>query len=245
MSYDESFLKKTFRQIRPGYILAAAIVAGYIIGLIAQYIPVCTPPSSQCDVFAVDLLAQQNAMVYDHAYWQLFTSIFVTNSYGDAALNAIAVLVLDFFLPDTFDNTRYFAIFLFSAFLGNILTLSQGPFYASAGASGGIFGLFAAAFSYNWAENKKIDLSTLTLLLIIFVASSFLAPNIDWIAHVGGIIGGLISGPLLYSVIKGSNKETTEFGPSAKSSTFSKFILIAVILLLIIGSSVQFLLAVT
>ncbi len=181
-------------------------------------------------------------MVYSGAYWQLFTSIFVTDSFLDAAFNAIAVLVLDFFLPDTMNNTRYFGIFLSTALLGNILTLAEGANYASAGASGGIFGVFAAAFAYNWAENKRIDLSTLVLFVALFVGSSFLTANVNWIAHLGGSIGGFILGPLLYDSLKQTREE---YGLSAKSSFQTRLIVVLIILLMVVGSTIQFILFVT
>ncbi len=174
-------------------------------------------------------------MVYGGAYWQLFTSIFITNSYLDAAFNAIAVLVLDFFLPDTFNNTRYFAIFFFAALLGNLLTLVEGPFYASAGASGGIFGVFAAVFAYGWAENNRIDFSTVVLFLALFFGS--LIGNVNWIAHLGGSTGGFISGPLLYYSVRESK---TEYGMSTRSSRNSRVVLLLIILFMIVGSAIQF-----
>jgi rhomboid protease GluP len=235
-----SFFRDLAKKIRPGYIAAAAIVLGYIIGTIGDQITFCNLVSSCPN--ATDLLVQQNGMVYSGAYWQLFTSIFVTDSFLDAAFNAIAVFVLDFFLPDTMNNTRYFGIFLATALLGNILTLAEGANFASAGASGGIFGVFAAAFAYNWAENKRIDLSTLVLFLALFIGSSFLGQDINWIAHLGGSIGGFILGPLLYD----SLKQTREaYGLSAKSSFATKMIVLLFILIMIVGSILQFLLFVT
>jgi rhomboid protease GluP len=238
---EDSLFQNISKRIRPGYIAAAAIVAGYIIGTIGQGITFCRLGNHPCPN-AAELLAQQNSMVYGNAFWQLFTSIFVVAGpfgFEDAAFNAIAVIVLDFFLPDTIDNTRYFTIFFTSALLGNVMTLIEGPFYASAGASGGIFGVFAAAFSYNWAENKRIDMPTLVLFLALFFGSSFLVGNVNWIAHLGGSIAGFIFGPLLYrSVTKGK----TDYGISAHSSFRTKIIVSLGILLVFSAASIQFLL---
>jgi rhomboid protease GluP len=235
--FENSFFHNVAKKIRPGYIAAAAIILGYIIGVLGDGVQFCNLATNPCP-HATDLLAQQNSMVYSSAYWQLFTSIFVTDSFEDAAFNAIAVLVLDFFLPDTFNNTRYFAIFFISALLGNLLTLVEGPSYASAGASGGIFGVFAAAFAYNWAENKRIEMSTLVLFLALFFGSSFLVSNVNWIAHLGGSIGGFISGPIIYNLARQSK---TEYVVSTQSSAFSRVVLLLAISIMIIGSVIQFL----
>lgn len=244
---ENSFFQNIVKKIRPGYIAATVIILGYIIGVLGGGVKFCNLASSCANApNATQLLAQQNSMVYyNSAYWQFFTSIFVTGGltgFYDAALNAFAVLVLDFFLPDTFNNTRYFAIFFIAALLGNLLTLFEGPLYASAGASGGIFGVFAAAFAYSWAENKRIDFSTLVLFLALFFGSSFLAQNVNWIAHLGGSIGGFILGPILYNSVSQSK---TEYGISTHSSSYTKVIVLLAILVMFVGSAVQFLIFVS
>lgn len=234
---DSSFGKVLMR-IRPGYILATAIIMGFIIGEIGDSIELCYLATSCPNV--TDLLVQQNGMVFGHAYWQLFTSIFVTDSFEDALFNALAVIVLEYFLPETFNKTRYFAIFFSAALLGNILTLSEGPSYASAGASGGIFGVFAAAFAYNWAENKRIDLATLVLFIVLFFGSSFfIVQDVDWIAHLGGSIAGFISAPLLFSSLKRSE---SSLGLSSKSARSSQLVLALIVVFMVVGSIFQFVL---
>lgn len=229
--------------MKPGYVLTAAIVLGFIIGEIGDSVHLaCYLDPISCPTLT-DLLAQQNSMVYSHAFWQLFTSIFVTDSFADAALNAIAVLIIDYFLPDTFNNTRYFSIFFLSALLGNILTLAEGPFYASAGASGGIFGIFAATFAYYWTENKKIDFATLVLFLALFFGSIyFVGPNVvNWVAHLGGSIGGLIAGPILYLSL---GKDATRFEVNSRSSKISEVLLALAVVFMLVGSLIQFLFAI-
>ncbi|MGI0083496.1 MAG: rhomboid family intramembrane serine protease [Nitrososphaerales archaeon] len=180
-------------------------------------------------------------VVLEHTYFQLFTSIFVTDSAIDVILNALAVIILDAFIDSAFNHTRYLGIFFFSALLGNALTLLLGPIYSSAGASGGIFGLFAATFAYRWAEDKKIDRGTLILFAAIFVSSSII-PGVNWMAHVGGSIGGFIAGPLLYFALK---KKLMNYESISDSAESTKLITWGLILFMIIGSAVQFYLFVT
>ena len=185
-------------------------------------------------------LAQNNGLVvYFHTYWQLFSSILVTDSILDASFNALAVLILDRFIENSFNKSRYFMVFFFTAILGNILTLLQGPVYLSAGASGGIFGLFAGTFSYTWAAEKKIDGPTLGFFLVLFVGSSFILPNINWVAHLGGALGGFVAGPLLYRSVRNNavryeNVSTSKFSTNIATALF--------ILLLALLSAVQFIL---
>jgi rhomboid protease GluP len=228
-------------QVRSSWLLIGGIIGGFIIGTITDGLDCPTHFLGSCERIS-DLLAQQNSMVvYNHAYWQLVTSIFVTDSALDAIFNAIAVFVLDIFLSSSFNRTRYFAIFFASALVGNLLTLIEGPNYASAGASGGIFGLFAAAFSFSWAEDKKIDKVTLILFGIIFTGSSLpiIFGNVNWVAHVGGAICGFLAGPILYVALR---ERILNFQSVSNSSKTTRTVVSLLIALMIIGSIVQFLL---
>ncbi|MHB8566275.1 MAG: rhomboid family intramembrane serine protease [Nitrososphaerales archaeon] len=226
--------------IRPAWVLAIMILAGWVIGAIGTSITVCPPPSAfqHCGP-ATFYLAQNNGyVIYFHFYFQLGSSVFVTNSIEDVAFNALAVLILDRLADPSFNATRYFSIFIASALMGNILTLLEGPYYLSAGASGGIFGLYAAAFSYHWAEEKKIDIPTLGFFLMIFITSSFLFSNVNWLAHVGGSIAGFIAGPLLYYYLR-NNLAT--FGSASQSLPISRLIAGALIAAFFLTVTLQFL----
>ena len=164
------------------------------------------PPSIQnaCQAATIYLAQENGVVVYAHQFYQLFTSTLVTDSPLDAGFNAIAVLILDRLTEDNLNKTRYFLIFFSTAILGNLLTLLQGPNYASAGASGGIFGIFASLVVFSWLKDKKVDQPTLVLFIIIFFGSSIL-PDVNYVAHIGGAVGGFIAGGLLYSVRKAYN----------------------------------------
>jgi rhomboid protease GluP len=230
-----------WRNMRPGWLLAGLIILGFVLGLIGDLFSTCpTPLASVCgsSLTATSLLAQNNAIVvYLHQFYELFTSILVTDSPVDAGFNAVAVLILDRLTDDTFNMPRYFLIFFLTAILGNLLTLLEGPGYASAGASGGIFGLIAAVFSYSWAKENKIELTTLIFFLVVFVGSSFLIPNVNYIAHLGGAIGGFVAGPLLYRSLK---PQLLSYGDTSTSTGFTKRITAILIIGLVIGSIVQF-----
>jgi len=171
-------------------------------------------------------MAQNNTIVlYLGQYFQLFTSIFVTDSPLDAAFNAIAVLVIDRLADDTLNKARYFLIFFFTALVGNLFTLLQGPSYpASAGASGGIFGIIAAVFAYSWAKEKRIEISSFVFFLLVFVGSSFLIPDVNWVAHLGGAVGGFICGPILYHNLK-EKQNDLNLSKSSRSTNIATAVL--------------------
>ncbi|MGI0091759.1 MAG: rhomboid family intramembrane serine protease [Nitrososphaerales archaeon] len=224
--------------------LAALIFIGWLIAVIGDSVSIC-PSSipSGCNTAAY-YLAQNNAVVVIlHQYYQIFTSILVTGSQLDegaldAGFNAIAVLILDRLTEDVLDKPKYFLVFFLTAILGNLLTLLEGPDYVSAGASGGIFGIFAAIISFSWAREKRVDAPTLTLFLVIFFGSSIL-PHVNWVAHVGGALGGFIMGNVLYQMAK---PRISDYSASNDSSFAAKLGTAGLISLLTITSIIQFVL---
>jgi len=244
-NYNLNAISARLKSVRPAWVLAGAIIVGFIIGIIGDNITVChvsTQPTGCAP--ATYLLAQNNELIIQaHTYWQLFTSIFVTDSFFDAGFNALAVLILDRILDDAFNFPRFFTIFFITALLGNIFSLyGNSQIYVSAGASGGIFGLFAAMFSYSWASQKKIDTAGLLFFLALFFTSSFLFSNVDYFAHLGGSIGGFICGPLLYELLK---NKVSRYESVKTSSSLGKLLSTLLVMALLLGSVIQFLVFVT
>lgn len=221
--------------VKPAYFLVGLIMLGWILGIIGDQVNVC--PFGECAT-ATYYLAQYNLLVVNyHQYYQLFSSIFVTDSIEDAAFNSVAVLILDRISDSSqFNTTRYFGVFFFSAVLGNLLSLVAGPNLLSAGASGGIFGLYAAIFSFSWAEEKRIDKGTLGIFLIIFIVSSVL-PDVNYYAHIGGAIGGFIAGPFLYGMLA---PKIQSFSQSSDSSNATKAVMAGLLIALTIATILQF-----
>lgn len=234
---NDGGLSSRWKRIRPAWLLAIIILLGWVIGSIGDAFKVCPPIFQNSCYTATTFLAQNNALVvYGHEYYQLFTSTLVTDSALDAGFNAIAVLIIDWLTEDSFNKTRYFLIFFSTAVLGNLLTLVQGPNYASAGASGGIFGIFAALVVFSWLKDKKVDQPALILFIILFFGSSIL-PDVNYLAHIGGAIGGFIAGSLLFTSVK---RTVTDYSFQYDSNPVTVFAVVILILLVSVASIAQF-----
>ncbi len=144
------------------------------------------------------LLLQSNGAVLAGGVWQPVTSIIVAppNYLGvaDVVFNAIALAWLDSLFAYTYSKRQYYAVFLATGVAGNIFSLANGPNYASFGASGGIFGLLAGVISFDIVTNRRLNPSLMVWFAGVFVISSFLFTYVDWIAHAGGALLGLLLG---------------------------------------------------
>jgi membrane associated rhomboid family serine protease len=177
---------------RQGRNLALAIIGGLIFGAFAFV--------AGGDSLTL-LFLQVNSLVYRGFYWQLFTSVFVatpdTLGVADVLFNALAVVWLDNLFAAAYSPRAYYATFMLSALSGNLLSLLAGPDLISFGASGGIFGLLAGAVSEDYAAERRFNAGLLVWFLLVFIFSSFSSGYVNWMAHLGGAVFGLVAGYVL------------------------------------------------
>jgi len=176
--------------------LALVIVLGLVFGAITTFVYFEGVP-------LVLLLIQNNDLVYRGEIWQLITSLIVAPpivlGVVDVLFNAAAVVWLDGILSSTYTSEEYYAVFILSGLLGNLLSLLSGPGVSSFGAYGGIFGLLAGAVFQKFMSERRIEYGLLVWFLFIFIFSSFLTPSVDWFAHLGGSLFGVFAGIYLGS----------------------------------------------
>ena len=136
------------------------------------------------------------AVIYDGAYYQLLTSIFVHASIVHLAGNMIFLLVFGLRCEEMFSLPEYLSIYFLGGLFGNLLSLGFLPYdVPSVGASGAIFALFGAAIVH---ARRSVGQSIIGALIygffLLFLSS---APNVNNLAHIGGLVVGIVIGYVL------------------------------------------------
>jgi len=140
------------------------------------------------------MFGQVNLFVFQGAYWQLFTAMFVHANIVHIASNMFFLLIFGLRAEDLFKAKEYLLIYLLSGLAGNILSLLFGPYAApSVGASGAIFGVFGACTIYIRRAIGQPITSALIYAFFFFFISSFV-PGVNFLAHLGGLAAGLLIG---------------------------------------------------
>lgn len=92
---------------------------------------------------------------------------------------------------------RYLWLFLGSGIIGNLISMlvfiQSGDI--SIGASGAIYGLYGAYIYLIAFRREAIDPAsrkTVQILVVLGVLYSFIATGINWAAHLGGLLGGML-----------------------------------------------------
>lgn len=135
-------------------------------------------------------------------WWRLLSSMFMHAGFVHLAVNMMSLYFLGSFVEEVFGRSRFLALYLLSGLAGGLSYLYFGAFNGAAvGASGAIFGLVGGILgftlrrgTFSWQNPVVRQLLILTALNLYLGAT---IPNVSNEAHIGGLVGGLVSGWLI------------------------------------------------
>lgn len=142
-------------------------------------------------------------------YYRLLTGAFLHANLIHLLFNCYALTIIGAQLESFLGKTKYIIIYLFSAILASLFSMTFAGNYCSIGASGAIFGLMGSLvyFGYHYRVYLgNIIKSQIIPLILMNLALGFIIPGIDNSAHIGGLIGGA-----LITVTLGVKDKTTTF----------------------------------
>jgi len=136
--------------------------------------------------------------------WRLLTSAFLHFGLIHIALNMYALYQGGALVERLFGSTRFAVIYLLSALSGSVASGWWDPLRNSAGASGAIFGVYGALLAFLAVRRVDIPpsmLKSISSSALLFCLYSLVIgaahPLIDNACHVGGLLGGIVSGVTL------------------------------------------------
>ena len=124
-------------------------------------------------------------------WWRLITSAFLHGSFLHIAFNMYVLFALGPTLERVLGHARFVVLYLVAALGGAVASyLFSDLRTVSVGASGAIFGLMGALVVAG--KRLRYDVTQVLVLLGINVVIGFLAPGVDWRAHLGGALTGAV-----------------------------------------------------
>ncbi|MBB1063718.1 rhomboid family intramembrane serine protease [Limosilactobacillus fastidiosus] len=140
--------------------------------------------------------ARVTPLIREGQWWRLITPVFLHIGVAHLIINSITLYFLGIYIEELFSHWRMLAIYLVSAFTGNLASAYFLPNTISAGASTALFGLFGAflMLGESFRDNSLIhDLSRQFLILVgINIVMDLFLPGIDLAGHLGGLFGGFL-----------------------------------------------------
>ena len=143
-------------------------------------------------------------------FYRLLTSSIVHNGVFHLGVNCYSLYVIGTQLESFLGKTKFFIIYIVSAILGALLSMTLMGNVPSVGASGAIFGLLGAMlyFGYHYRVYLgNVIKSQIIPIIVLNLIIGFMVSGIDNAAHIGGLIGGTIITMALGITNKSSKSE--------------------------------------
>ncbi|MFJ8260031.1 rhomboid family intramembrane serine protease [Peribacillus asahii] len=143
-----------------------------------------------------------NLYIADGQWWRLLTPTFLHYSFTHILFNGFSLAIFGPALEKILGSIKFALFFLLTGIIANIATFFLTPLtFIHTGASGAIFGilgffLYMARFrKHHLSKNEIHTIYTLTGIAVIM---TFIQPNINIVAHIGGLLAGVILAPLFW-----------------------------------------------
>jgi membrane associated rhomboid family serine protease len=132
-------------------------------------------------------------------WWRLFTAAFLHFGVFHIAFNMWALWICGPPLEAAMGKARFLTLYVLAGVGGNLLSVGLGPLdETAAGASGAIFGLFAAL--YVVARHRSFNTQPIVTTIVLNLVFTFAVSNIDWRGHVGGLVtGGIVAAIIAFA----------------------------------------------
>lgn len=131
-----------------------------------------------------------NGVHYDNEYYRLITSMFLHLDFLHIAFNMFTLLIVGPAVEVMLGRSRFTVLYLVAGLGGNVCTYLIAPAAGlSAGASGAIFGVMAAYVVLALRQRKPM--APVVVLIVVNLVIGF-SGNIEWQAHVGGLVTGAV-----------------------------------------------------
>lgn len=217
---DNSIASNIFKRKVP-YITLGIILINFVMFLLTYLFG----KGSEDAYTLVQFGALYKPLVLGGDYYRLITTAFLHIGVVHLLVNCYSLYVIGSQLESFLGKFKFLFVYLVSALSGSLMSIIFNT-HVSAGASGAIFGLLGSMlyFGYNYRVFLgNVLKSQIIPLIILNFSLGFMMSGIDNAAHIGGLVGGVLS--------------TMAVGLKHKTSTFEKAngFIVLVIYILFLG----------
>jgi membrane associated rhomboid family serine protease len=165
-------------------------------------------------------------------WWRVVTSGFLHFGLLHIALNMYLLYVLGRMLEPAIGTLRYGLVYLAALMTGSLGTMILDPSTPAAGASGAIFGLMGLALVVAKTRGIEGAVGQIGGLIVLNLVITFSYAGISKGAHVGGLIGGVLAGLVLFELDERRNMlGRNKWSASAIIGAFAVAVFVATIAL--------------
>jgi membrane associated rhomboid family serine protease len=131
-------------------------------------------------------------------YWRLLTAMFLHAGALHILMNMYALFIIGPNVEQAYGTRAFVPMYLLAGLMGSAFSYAFPPQSPSLGASGAVFGVVGMLVVYLYRRRRSAFIAqylrSITLLIGINAVLGFVIPGIDWVAHLGGLVGGVLLG---------------------------------------------------
>jgi membrane associated rhomboid family serine protease/cytochrome c-type biogenesis protein CcmH/NrfG/DNA-directed RNA polymerase subunit RPC12/RpoP len=180
------------------------------------------------DTMSADLASKLGAnygpLTLTGQWWRLLTAMFLHFGFFHLLMNMFCLWALGSLAERLMGRAAFLLLYFATGVAGGLLSVAVHPQLVSAGASGAVFGLAGGLITYLALKKAPIDFSIAKKELTslgLFVGYNFiysLKPGIDIMAHLGGVLSGLVLAAALPVFLQSPDAQLTPAPIHEKSS---------------------------
>ena len=144
-------------------------------------------------------------MTCDGQWWRMLTNSFVHFGFWHLYGNMLCMITFGTILEMKIGHALFLSTYILTAFMGSLFSLFIHPTTVCAGASGAVFGIWGATMAYFVTIGIKAGgdrdfFRACAKDALIFLGINFLfslLPSVDFAAHVGGLVTGVVLGVVM------------------------------------------------
>jgi Uncharacterized membrane protein (homolog of Drosophila rhomboid) len=146
-------------------------------------------------------------IIYNKEYYRLVTSMFLHFGIDHITSNMIFLVMLGREIENLVGRFKFLIVYMLSGIIANIVSVLynylRNYYVVGAGASGAVFGIMGMFLYFCIVvegERREFRKENAIIMIIYSLYSGFVSSNVNNVAHVVGLISGIIiSVPLLYN----------------------------------------------
>lgn len=197
---------------RVTYAIVGITALVYLLQLGSTYLYGYAIPGAQMDWLEL-YGARINDAIRAGELWRFITPVLLHGSLVHIGSNMYGVIIFGPTLERNFGHWRFLLLYLLGGFAGNVLSFLLTGGY-SVGASTAVFALIGAEAVFLYRNRKLFGDQfgrAMSNILVIVVLNAFigLVPGVDYMGHIGGLLGGL-----MFAWFAGPIWEVQGFAPS-------------------------------
>lgn len=171
--------------------------------------------SSENTLFMIQHGAMFEPLVVEQKeYYRLLTAVFMHFGISHIGNNMLILFIMGDNLERALGHVKYLIFYLVCGIGANVVSLmvnlGQGEAVVSAGASGAIFGVIGGllyAVMINHGHLEELSMRQLVIMILFSLYFGFTSTGVNNVAHVAGLVIGVLTAVLLYRRPKLAKRE--------------------------------------